>query len=225
MIRLTDIVVSGLALIGLLPIFILTSILLRFTGEGEVLFLQKRIGRGGEPFFLIKFATMIKGSHLIGPGEVTFFNDARVLPVGRFLRKSKINEMPQLINVLKGDMSLIGHRPQTEKYWNCFTKSQRKALAKNKPGLSGMSSILLRDEEAYLAAFSDPVFADEKLLMPFKGRVEEWYSENASYINYIKLITLTLIKVFAHRSTHYIVLNKKMSHFQTELNEILEKHS
>jgi lipopolysaccharide/colanic/teichoic acid biosynthesis glycosyltransferase len=225
MIRLTDILASCLALIALLPLLLLTAILLRSTGEGEVLFFQKRIGRGGAPFFLIKFVTMIKHSPLIGSGEVTLENDERVLPVGSFLRKSKINEIPQLINVLKGDMSLIGCRPQTQKYWNCFTNSQREVLAKHRPGLSGVSSILLRDEEAYLALFSDPVVADETVLMPFKGRVEEWYAENASFDKYIRLILLTLIKVLLPKSTHYVFLNKKMSYFQKELDEILQIHA
>lgn len=221
MIRLTDVLMSFLGLLALSPLLAVTAILLRATGEGEVFFLQKRIGRNGDAFSLIKFATMRKDSPSTGAGEITLLNDERVLPVGRFLRQSKINEFPQLINVLKGDMSLIGYRPQTQKYWDCFTKSQQKALARYRPGLSGMGSILLRDEEAYLAHFSDPIAADETLLMPFKGRVEAWCAENISYAMYVKLILLTVIKVLLPNSTSFSFLIGKMSSFQKELDEIL----
>ena len=225
MIRSTDALVSFLALLALSPLLVVTAILLRATGEGEVFFRQKRIGRNGDAFFLIKFATMRKDSPSTGAGEMTLQNDERVLPVGRFLRKSKLNEIPQLINVMKGDMSLIGYRPQTQKYWDCFTKSQQQTLARYRPGLSGMSSILLRDEEAYLAHFSDPIAADETLLMPLKGRVEKWCAENFSFLMYVKLILLTIIKVLSPGSTSFFFLIGKMSSFQKELDEILNLHT
>jgi lipopolysaccharide/colanic/teichoic acid biosynthesis glycosyltransferase len=225
MIRLTDIVASLFALLALSPLLLLTAFLLRFTGEGDVFFLQNRIGKNGDYFSLIKFASMLRDSASTGTGELTLKNDARVLPVGRILRKLKINEIPQLINVLKGDMSLIGYRPQTKKYWDCFTPAQQQALARYRPGLSGMSSILLRDEEAYLAKFADPIKADETLLMPFKGRVEEWWVNNITYSNYVKLIVLTVIKVVLPNSTLSFSLIKKMSSFQTELDDILNAHA
>lgn len=225
MIRLTDVLLSFFALLALSPLLVVTAILLRATGEGEVFFRQERIGRNGDAFFLIKFATMRKDSSSTGAGEITLLNDERVLPVGRFLRKSKLNEIPQLINVLKGDMSLIGYRPQTQKYWDCFTKAQQQALARYRPGLSGMSSILLRDEEAYLAHFADPITADETLLMPFKGRVEAWCVENISYLIYVKLILLTIIKVILPNSSSFFFLIGKMSSFQKELDEILNLHA
>lgn len=225
MIRLIDVLVSFLALLALSPFLLVTAILLRVTGEGEVFFCQRRIGRYGNYFSLIKFVTMRKDSPVNGAGEITLLNDDRVLPVGKFLRKSKVNEIPQLVNVLRGDMSLIGYRPQTKKYWRCFTKSQQQSLARYRPGLSGMSSILLRDEEGYLAHFSDPIAADETLLMPFKGRVETWYAENISFLLYVKLILLTIIKVLLPNSTSFFFLIGKMSSFQKELDEILNLHA
>ena len=152
MIRFFDILISFFALLILSPILLITSLLLKLTGEGEVFFIQQRIGSNGVLFNLIKFATMLKDSPFIGTGEITLANDPRVLPLGKYLRKSKINEIPQLYNVLRGDMSLIGYRPQTLKYWDCFKKDQQKILKYQRPGLSGMSSVLLRDEE-YLENF------------------------------------------------------------------------
>ncbi|MEI8029651.1 MAG: sugar transferase, partial [Comamonadaceae bacterium] len=115
--RLLDIVLSVLALLVLSPLLLPIVILLRLTGEGEVLFLQARVGKGGKAFKLYKFATMLKNSPTIGTGTVTVKNDPRILPIGNFLRKTKVNELPQLLNILKGDMSIIGPRPQTQR---CF---------------------------------------------------------------------------------------------------------
>ena len=104
MIRFFDVLISAITLLLLLPLFLLIVILLRFTGEGEIFFLQERIGKDGKKFELFKFATMLKNSPDIGTGTVTMKNDPRVLPLGRFLRKTKINELPQLLNILFGTM-------------------------------------------------------------------------------------------------------------------------
>ena len=109
--RSLDLLLSGLALLVLSPLLLPVMLALRFTGEGEVFYVQKRVGRGGQPFGLYKFATMLKDSPNIGTGTVTLKDDPRVLPLGRFLRKSKINELPQLLNILKSDMSVVGPRP------------------------------------------------------------------------------------------------------------------
>lgn len=216
--------VSTVALVALAPLMLTIAILLRFTGEGEILFKQKRIGKACKTFYLIKFATMLKNSASVGAGEVTLTNDPRVLPVGRLLRKSKLNELPQLINILKGDMSLIGYRPQTQKYWNCFTKAQQEILSNHRPGLSGVSSILLRDEESYLERFADPIFADENLLMPFKGQVEKWYAENASFSTYIQLILMTVVKIIAPKLNSYLFMSEQMAFFQKELDDIVNSN-
>ena len=115
-----DIVLSFLALVVLSPLLFTTCIILRFTGEGEIFFYQTRIGLGGEKLKIIKFATMLKESPNIATGSVTIKNDPRILPAGKFLRRTKINELPQLINVLKGDMSIIGPRPQTQRCFDAF---------------------------------------------------------------------------------------------------------
>ena len=111
--RIFDILFSSIAIILLLPLLIPVSIILKVTGEGEIFFLQERIGKNRSTFNLYKFATMIKDSPNIGTGTITIKNDPRVLPFGKFLRRSKINELPQLLNILLGDMSIIGPRPLT----------------------------------------------------------------------------------------------------------------
>ena len=114
--RLFDIIVSSIALIVVSPLFIPIIILLRLTGEGKVFYIQQRIGKRGLPFGLYKFATMLENSPNMSGGDVTSGNDPRVLPMGKFLRKSKINELPQLLNIINGEMSLVGPRPMTSRF-------------------------------------------------------------------------------------------------------------
>src|SRR6185369_2253365 len=118
--RFLDIFLSALALIVLSPLLVPIVIALRLTGEGEVFFIQSRVGRGGRMFGLYKFATMLKNSPNMGTGTVTLSGDPRILPLGKFLRKTKINELPQLLNILKGDMSIVGPRPQTQRCFAAF---------------------------------------------------------------------------------------------------------
>ena len=148
--RLLDIFFSGIAILVLSPILALIACVLRITGEGEVFYKQTRVGKNGNTFGLIKFATMLKNSSNIGSGEITIKNDPRVLPLGKFLRKSKINELPQLWNIFIGDMSIVGPRPMVP---NTFTKSPteaQKVLNTVQPGLTGIGSIICRDEERLL---------------------------------------------------------------------------
>nr|MBP9098312.1 sugar transferase [Ferruginibacter sp.] len=112
--RIIDLLIASLALVLLLPVLIPVIIILLFTGEHEVFYLQKRIGYRNKPFYIWKFATMIKNSPNIGTGEITLRNDPRVTKFGKFLRMSKLNELPQIINVFKGDMSIVGPRPLME---------------------------------------------------------------------------------------------------------------
>ena len=133
--RLLDVLLSGLALLVLSPLLVPVAIALRLTGEGEVFFIQQRVGRGGRPFGLYKFATMLKDSPNIGTGTVTVKGDPRVLPLGRFLRKTKINELPQLLNIFKGDMSIIGPRPQTQRCFDAFPSTSQAEIVKVRPGV------------------------------------------------------------------------------------------
>jgi hypothetical protein len=136
MTRLLDILFSGLAILVLSPILLLVALALRFSGEGEVLYLQERVGLRGKPFKLWKFATMLKNSPNMGTGVFTVKDDPRVLPAGRFLRRTKINELPQLVNIFKGDMSVVGPRPQTRRCFEAFPERLQEVISSMRPGLS-----------------------------------------------------------------------------------------
>ncbi|WP_440995037.1 sugar transferase [Arhodomonas sp. SL1] len=189
--RLFDVIFAGLALVVLAPLLIPVVIILRGTGEGEIFFRQERIGKGGAPFGLLKFATMLKDSPNMGTGTVTVTNDPRVLPFGRFLRKTKINELPQLINILKGDMSLIGPRPQTRRCFEAFPPEAQAEIVKVRPGLSGVGSIVFRGEEEMYEGTDDPDRLYDEVIMPYKGELELWYVRHGNLLHYFLLIALT----------------------------------
>ena len=195
MTRLLDIFFSSIAILFLSPFLIGTTIILKFTGEGEVLFLQKRVGQYRINFMLFKFATMLKNSENIGTGTITVFEDPRILPFGHFLRKTKLNELPQLFNILYGKMSIIGPRPQTIRCYEAFPLSSIDYIKRVKPGLSGIGSIVFRDEELMLNNHENPDIFYDKVIMPYKGILEEWFVKNNNVYTYFKLITLTILVV------------------------------
>jgi lipopolysaccharide/colanic/teichoic acid biosynthesis glycosyltransferase len=202
--RLLDVTLSAAALAAFLPLGIVICILLRFTGEGEVFYRQQRVGQGGRLFGLIKFATMLKDSPNIGTGLLTTRNDPRVLPLGRILRKTKLNEVPQLLNVLKGDMSLIGPRPQAPGHFALFPAHAQRELVKVKPGLSGIGSIVFRDEETIMARSPKPAmrcYAED--IAPRKGELEIQYIRNQSLMLDLKLIVMTLRAVLQPSSVDW----------------------
>lgn len=189
--RFFDILFSALALLLLAPLLIPVVLILRFTGEGEIFFGQARVGQGGGTFRLLKFATMLKDSPNIGTGTITTRDDPRVLPFGKFLRATKINELPQLLNVLKGEMSVIGPRPQTKRCFDAFPDECREKIVQVRPGLSGPGAVVFRGEDRMMDdAESADVFYDE-VIMPYKGALEAWYVDNAGVVLYFKLIVLT----------------------------------
>ena len=207
--RFFDIFFSSLALIVLAPLLIPVMVILKFTGEGEVFYIQQRMGKDGRMFGLLKFATMLKDSPNIGTGTITVKGDPRVLPFGKFLRKTKINELPQLINILKGDMSIIGPRPQDMRCFVVFDSKDQENIKKVRPGLSGMGSIIFRDEEGIMAReeIRDKELFYDQVISPYKGKVESWYVEHQSLGLYFKLIWLTIIVVlFPNYKIHYAKL-------------------
>lgn len=200
LIRILDVVLSSLALTVLSPILLPIIVVLRLTGEGEIFFRQERVGRDGRQFYLLKFATMLKDSPNVGTKLITLRDDPRVLPVGRVLRKTKLNELPQLVNILKGDMSIIGPRPQAPAHFDVFPELVKKELIKVRPGLSGIGSVVFRNEEELLSRAGDAHdrFYRE-VIAPYKGQLELWFIENKRISLYIALIVLTLwIVVFPH---------------------------
>jgi lipopolysaccharide/colanic/teichoic acid biosynthesis glycosyltransferase len=192
MTRLVDIMLSAIFISWVLPLWLIVIPVLRLTGEGEIFYRQPRVGKNGKQFSLLKFATMLKNSPNLGTGELTVHNDPRVLPVGRFLRKSKINELPQLINVLLGDMSIVGPRPQTPRCFAAFPQEAQNRIAQVRPGLSGIGSIIFRGEEAILEHAADPETFYDKVIMPYKGEIEQWYIQNRTMKNYFFVIVTTI---------------------------------
>ena len=199
--RIFDILLSGLALLLLSPLLGPVAVFLRFTGEGEIFFLQSRVGRHGRDFFLYKFATMLKASPSMGSGTVTLKDDPRILPAGKLLRKTKINELPQLLNIFFGSMSFIGPRPQTHRCFNAFPAQSQEAIVKVRPGLSGIGSIVFRDEEELMQGQHDPDHFYDYVIMPFKGQLEEWYVQHQNLYTYFMLMALTVWVVLIPGST------------------------
>lgn len=195
-IRFFDIVFSGIALIFLSPLLLVVVLILKISGEGEIFFVQDRVGKEKDLFGLFKFATMLKDSQNMGTGTITVKDDPRVLPVGSFLRKTKINELPQLLNVFLGQMSLIGPRPQAPSCFDSFPHKSQEIIAKVKPGLSGIGPIVFRGEEDILEGHSGSNDFYEKIIAPYKGDVEAWYVEKQNLLVYFSLILITVWVIF-----------------------------
>ncbi len=195
--RLLDLVIAFLALLILLPLFVVVIILLRFTAEGEVFYFQERIGYNNSKFKIWKFATMLKNSLNMGTGSITLQNDFRVTKFGKFLRKSKINELPQLINIFKGDITIVGPRPVLEQDWKLYPKSIIYKIYNVKPGLTGIGSIVFRDEEYLISSIKGDDYHEfyKKVIAPYKGELEMWYQKNNSIFLDIKLIILTALVI------------------------------
>ena len=179
--RLIDILLSFFALLVLFPLMLPIVIGLLFTGENYVFYFQERIGFKNKKFNIYKFATMLKDSPNLGTGLHTINKDPRILPMGFFLRKTKINELPQLFNIFFGSMSVIGPRPLVDKTFEPYSEKVKSNIYNVKPGLSGIGSIVFRDEEKYLkskANVSNDFYKNE--IIPFKASLECWYYDNSS---------------------------------------------
>ena len=190
--RFFDILFSGFALLVLSPLLVPIVIILKCSGEGEVFFLQERIGKDGKLFKLFKFATMLKDSPNLGTGTVTMRDDPRVLPVGKFLRKTKINELPQLLNIFFGDMSVIGPRPLTMQTFGSYSDSTQAVIKKVRPGLSGVGSIIFRGEEDIMHGVTASVDFYDNVIAPYKGALEEWFVSNKSLYIYFMATFITV---------------------------------
>ena len=195
--RFFDIVFSGIALLIFLPFLLILVVLLKLTGEGEVFYSQERIGRRGKPFKILKFATMMKNSPNIGTGSITVKGDPRVLPVGSFLRKTKINELPQLFNIFLGDMSIIGPRPLTPQTFGVYPQSTQGIILQVRPGLSGVGSIIFRGEEELMFGANASIDFYSNVIAPYKGKLEEWFVSNKSlYIYFMAIFVTVWVVVF-----------------------------
>ncbi len=199
--RIFDFLFSLILILVLSPLLIPIVILLLLTGEHYVFFKQQRAGYKGRHFGLYKFATMLKDSPNLGSKDTVLPNDFRVLPMGKFLRKSKINEIPQLLNVLIGDMSFVGPRPLTLKHFKYYTADQQLIISQMKPGITGIGSIVFRDEERILKQSKLPwEQCVQEVIMPYKAALEIWYFDHKSFLTDLKLLFITAWVVFFKES-------------------------
>lgn len=195
--RSFDILMSLIAILCLSWLLIPIILILLCTGEHEVFYRQQRVGRGGKLFGVLKFATMLKNSEKIGTGLVTTRNDPRVLPFGKFLRKTKLNELPQLFNILGGSMSVVGPRPMVQPDYDAYSAEAKECYNSMTPGLSGIGSIVFRDEEYYISQAKDPMVFLRSVIQPFKGDLEVWYHRNRNlWVDFLIIFLTAWVVLF-----------------------------
>ena len=197
--RIIDLFIATIALILLSPILIPSILILLVTGEREVFYFQKRMGYKNRLFDIWKFATMVKNSPNIGTGEITLRNDPRVTPFGKILRMTKVNELPQIFNVFKGDMSIVGPRPLMEVSFKLYPDEVQKLIYNCKPGMTGIGSLIFRDEEKIVSEAADPK-AMYAAIYPYKGALELWYQKHASLYTDLMIIFLTCWSIISPSS-------------------------
>ena len=203
--RSLDFIVSFIVIFLLLPFLLPIAIVLRFTAEGEIFYLQDRMGFKNHKFKIFKFATMLKDSLNLGTGSITLTGDFRVTSIGKYLRSTKINELPQLYNILKGDISIVGPRPVLEQDWLLYPETIRNKIYDVKPGLTGIGSIVFRDEESIISAVKDEDLHEfyKRVIAPYKGELEMWYQSNNSFFLDLQLIFMTAWVILVPTSKLY----------------------
>lgn len=221
MIRFFDILFSGIAIIILLPFMIPIMIGLKLTGEHDIFYFQTRIGKGGKEFKVFKFATMLRDSPNMAGGVLTQKNDPRILPMGNFLRKTKINELPQLINIFIGQMSVIGPRPQAKRHYDLYSDDVKAQIDKVAPGLSGLGSVVFRDEEEILNKVENRDLFHDTVIAPYKGELEKYFCAHRTLGTYFKLIFLTVLAVIKPSSNAWKSWFKGLPEVPEELEAIL----
>jgi len=191
--RIFDVLSSLIVLVVLFPVFIIISILIVLNSRGGVFYLQVRVGKDEKNFKLIKFRSMRRASDK--SGQLTVGNDLRVTSIGKFIRRSKIDEFPQLLNVIAGDMSVVGPRPEVPKYVKLYTTEQKEVL-RVKPGLTDYASIEYMDEQVILGKSDDPEQTYIKEIMPAKLKLNLKYISERNFFLDLKLIMKTILKIF-----------------------------
>ncbi len=221
MLRFFDILFSGIAIIILFPFMFPIMVILKLTGENDTFYTQERVGKGGKVFRVIKFATMLRDSPNMPGGLITAPNDPRLLPIGKILRKTKINELPQLFNIFIGDMSIIGYRPFAVKHYELYSAEVQQCISAIRPGLTGIGSIIFRNEEEILHSAVDRNYVHDKLITPYKGQLECWYVQNRTVKNYFLLIFFTILIVFHSKNTLWKKWFKNLPEMPDELKQYI----
>lgn len=191
--RTFDILVSFVAIVILFPFFIVVSILIKVDSKGPVIFRQVRVGKNEKNFEILKFRTMVTDAEKIGK-QITIGEDKRITKIGRFLRKYKLDEFPQLFNVLKGDMSFVGPRPEVPRYTSLYTDEQKEVF-KVRPGITDYASIKYRNENEILGESENPEETYINKIMNDKLKINLEYLKRRSIIEDIKIIFKTLVKI------------------------------
>lgn len=191
--RTFDLLVSFFSIILLSPFFIIVSLLIKMDSNGPVIFKQVRVGKNEKPFEIYKFRTMVVDAEKLGK-QITVGNDNRITKIGGFLRKFKLDELPQLFNVFKGDMSFVGPRPEVPKYTNLYTEEQKKVF-KVRPGITDYASIKYRNENEILGKSKNPEKTYIEKVMKDKLTINLTYLQKRSVIEDFKIILLTLVKI------------------------------
>jgi len=206
--RAVDVACSAVCLVLFAPFLLAVAVLIKLSSPGPVLFQQERMGKGARPFFMFKFRTMGLDAQQAGP-LVTTAGDSRVTPLGRLLRLSKIDELPQLWNVLRGDMSLVGPRPQTRRYFELYRDEYSKILEVVRPGITDFAAICYRDEEGILAQFDEePETAYVRWVIPEKLRLYRLYVERMSLLTDLYILANTvLVLVYPDRAAELLGLS------------------
>ncbi|MGM9488976.1 sugar transferase [Ideonella sp. YS5] len=194
--RVFDLVCAALGLLLLAPLLLVVALWVRLDSPGPVFFRQERVGRFGVPFRIHKFRTM---SHEAPHGpQITVGADARITRAGAFLRRHKLDELPQLIDVLKGDMSLVGPRPEVPRYVAMYPPGLREKVLSVRPGITDPASLQFRDESGLLARAADPEREYVEVVMPAKLKLAAQYVESANLATDLKLIGRTVRLLFSH---------------------------
>lgn len=196
--RILDVLGSLVGLLILWPFLLGIAVAIKLDSPGPVFFRQTRIGRGGRPFSIFKFRTMVAGAPQLGQA-ITVRADSRITHAGAFLRSSKLDELPQLINVFIGNMSLVGPRPEVPEFMNLYTPEQRAIILSLRPGMTDYASILFRDESSLLDGQNDPAGIYQREIMPVKFTYYERYSQNVGLATDLRIIGATIsLLAFKH---------------------------
>lgn len=219
--RLFDFSVAGIGLIVLAPIFVAVAVAVRATSRGPVLFIQTRVGRHGRFFGCAKFRTMVAGAQ--AEGTITTAADVRVTPLGRWLRRWKLDELPQLWHVLTGTMSFVGPRPDVPGYADLLTGADREVL-QLRPGITGPATLLFREEERLLALARDPKAFNDEVVYPEKLRINREYLETRSFWRDLGYVLATVMPAAVKRLGWDVRLGLKYAEFVARMEQLARRY-
>ncbi len=208
--RAFDFTVSGVAIVLLLPLFLVVAVAIKFDSPGPVFFRQTRVGRDGRTFRIFKFRSMVVDAAKVGT-SLTVQADPRITRIGAFLRDKKVDELPQLLNVFAGSMSFVGPRPEVPEYMEFYTPEQRDIILSMRPGITDYAAIVYRDESEILDGRSDPIDVYRNEIMPMKFVLYERYSREVGLVNDLRLILATVSLLISEESPDWFGIERDLT--------------